>query len=54
MNWKELIEEYCRITEFDRADTLDRLLDYLIINHKITTEDMADFLFPDNDEGYFS
>ena len=53
MNWRELIEEYCRLTDFDRTDTLERLLDYLVANKKVTPEDVASFLFPDN-EGFFS
>ena len=53
MNWRELIIEYCRLTDFDRTDTLERLMDYLIANNKVTPEDVVDFLFPDN-EGFFS
>lgn len=53
MNWRDLIEEYCKITDFDRIDTLERLLDCLVANNKVTPEDVAHFLFPDA-KGYFS
>lgn len=53
MNWRELIDEYCKLTDFDYIDTLEGLLDYMVANQTVTLEDVASFLFPDN-EGFFS
>ena len=53
MDWRELIDEYCRVTNFDRTDTLERLLDHLAANNKVITENVSDFLFSDV-EGFFS
>ncbi len=53
MNWKELLREYLDVTNLDRTDTLERLLDHMVATDKVKLKDIAEFLFPEN-KGYFS